>query len=176
MNSGSPAFNDSFGLEWFSLLTDYDKAGAVTINTNRDLDMFKRGRVGIIIDGSWNISTLAEAIGQENLAIDPWPSYGTGYMSGWVESDSVFLNANTTGNDRYAALAFIGYFLDPNVQDAPGRSRAYTLCFNQHYQGMVLSARQWSIFTWCTLSNSQLMRASLNNIGTSLIRQSRRYF
>ena len=37
-------------------------------------------------------------------------------MSGWVESDSVFLNANTTGDDRYAALAFIGYLLDPNVQ------------------------------------------------------------
>jgi ABC-type glycerol-3-phosphate transport system substrate-binding protein len=108
-----PTFNDSFGLEWFSLLTDYDKAGAVTFNTNRDLDMFKRGRVGIIIDGSWNISILANTIGQD---IDLWPSYGTGHMSGWVESDSVFLNANTTGDDRFAALAFIGYLLDPNVQ------------------------------------------------------------
>jgi maltose-binding protein MalE len=111
-----PTFNNSFGLEWFNLLTDFDKAGAVTFNTNRDLDMFKRGRVGIIIDGSWNISILADTIGQENLAIDPWPSYGTGYMSGWVESDSVFLNANTTGDDRFAALAFIGYLLDPSVQ------------------------------------------------------------
>jgi ABC-type glycerol-3-phosphate transport system substrate-binding protein len=114
--SGYPAFNDTYGLEWFNLLTDYDKAGAVTFNTNRDLDMFKRGRVGLIIDGSWNISTLANAIGQENLAINPWPSYGTGYMSGWVESDSVFLNVNTVGADRFAALAFIGYLLDPNVQ------------------------------------------------------------
>jgi ABC-type glycerol-3-phosphate transport system substrate-binding protein len=113
---GYPVFNDSFGLKWFSLLTDYDKAGAVTFNTNRDLDMFKRGRVGIIIDGSWNISILADSIGQDNLAIDPWPTYGTGYMSGWVESESVFLNANTTGDDCFAALAFIGYLLDPNVQ------------------------------------------------------------
>jgi ABC-type glycerol-3-phosphate transport system substrate-binding protein len=113
---GFPMFNDPIGLEWLNLLADYDKAGAVTFNTNRDLDMFKRGRVGFIIDGSWNTSILAESIGQENLAIDPWPSYGTGYMSGWVESDSVFLNANTTGDDRFAALAFIGYLLDPNVQ------------------------------------------------------------
>ncbi len=37
-------------------------------------------------------------------------------MSGWVESDSVFLNTNTHDNDRFAALAFIGYLLDPNVQ------------------------------------------------------------
>jgi arabinogalactan oligomer/maltooligosaccharide transport system substrate-binding protein len=115
-DNGYPAFNDSFGLEWFSLLTDYNKTGAVTFNTNRDLDMFKRGRVGIIIDGSWNTSSLADIIGQANLAIDPWLTYGTGYMSGWVESDSVFLNANTTGNDRFAALAFMGYLLDPNVQ------------------------------------------------------------
>ena len=113
---GYPTFNDQFGLEWFDLLADYDVAGAVTFNTNRDLDMFKRGRVGIVIDGTWNISLLTQAIGKENLAIDPWPSYGTGYMSGWVESDSVFLNANTTSDNRFAALSFIGYLLDPNVQ------------------------------------------------------------
>jgi ABC-type glycerol-3-phosphate transport system substrate-binding protein len=113
----SPAFNDSFGLEWFSLLSAYDKAGAVTFNTNRDLDMFMRGRAGIIIDGSWNISLLTRALGSERLAIDPWPTYGTGHMSGWVETDSVFLNANTNAKDRFAALAFIGYLLDPNVQE-----------------------------------------------------------
>jgi maltose-binding protein MalE len=112
----NPAFNNAFGLEWFNLLSAYDDAGAVTFNTNRDLDMFKRGRVGIIIDGSWNISLLTQAIGSGKLAIDPWPTYGTGHMSGWVESDSVFLNASSTGNDRFAALAFIGYLLDPNVQ------------------------------------------------------------
>ncbi len=112
----NPAFNDAFGLEWFNLLSAYDTAGAVTFNTNRDLDMFKRGRVGIIIDGSWNISLLSQSIGADNLAIDPWPTYGTGHMSGWVESDSIFLNANTTGDDRFAALSFIGYLLDPNVQ------------------------------------------------------------
>ena len=97
-------------------MQDFDTAGAVTFNTNRDLDMFKRSRVGIIIDGSWNISILTGILGKENLAIDPWPSYGTGNLSGWVEADSVFLNANTTGDNRFASLAFIGYLLDPNVQ------------------------------------------------------------
>jgi ABC-type glycerol-3-phosphate transport system substrate-binding protein len=103
-------------LEWFDLLADYDVAGAVTFNTNRDLDMFMRGRVGIVIDGTWNISRLTQALGKEYLTIDPWPTYGTGHMSGWVESDSVFLNANTTNDDRFAALSFVGYLLDPNVQ------------------------------------------------------------
>lgn len=114
--NGYPTFNNQFGLEWFDLLTDYDKAGAVTFNTNWDLDMFKRGRVGIIIDGTWNISLLSQILGEGNLAIDPWPTFGTGHLSGWVESDSVFLNTNSTGSDRSAALAFMGYLLDPNVQ------------------------------------------------------------
>jgi ABC-type glycerol-3-phosphate transport system substrate-binding protein len=113
---GYPAFNDQFGLEWFDLLEAFDDAGAVTFNTNWDLERFKQARVGIIIDGSWNISMLAQSIGADNLAIDPWPSSGTGHMSGWVETDNIFLNANTTGNNRFAALSFMGYLLDPNVQ------------------------------------------------------------
>ncbi len=111
-----PTFDDHFGVEWLNLLRAYDDAGAVTFNTNRDLDMFKRGRVGIIIDGTWNLTALVEAIGADKLAIDPWPSYGTGHLSGWVEADSVYLNTNVTGNDQFAALAFMGYLLDPNVQ------------------------------------------------------------
>ena len=114
--NGYPLFNSQYGLEWIQLLADYDAAGAVTFNTNWDLEMFRRGRTGIIIDGSWNISSLSQLIGAENLAIDPWPEYGTGHFSGWVESDSVYLNANTTGDDLFASLSFMGYLLDPNVQ------------------------------------------------------------
>ena len=114
--NGYPAFNDQYGLEWFDLLGAYDEAGAVTFNTNYDLEKFKQARVGIIIDGSWNITTLTQSMGVDKLAIDPWPTYGTGHMSGWVETDSVYLNSNTAGNNRFAALSFMGYLLDPNVQ------------------------------------------------------------
>ena len=113
---GNPLFDDAFGLQWFDLLDAYDEAGAVTFNTNRDLQMFKRGRVGIIIDDSSKISQLAQTLGAENLSIDPWPAFGSGHMAGWVEADSIYLNANTTGDDRFAALAFMGYLLDPNIQ------------------------------------------------------------
>jgi maltose-binding protein MalE len=113
---GYPAFNDQYGLEWLDLLAAYDEAGAVTFNTNRDQDMFKRGRVGLIIDGSWNIPILSQAIGTDNLAIDPWLSYGTGHLAGWVEADSIYLNANSIEKDRFASLSFMGYLLDPNVQ------------------------------------------------------------
>ena len=114
--NGYPTFNDEYGLEWLDLLQAYDEAGAVTFNTNWDLEKFRQARVGIIIDGSWNISTLAQSIGSDHLEIDPWPTFGTGHMSGWVETDSVFLNPNISGNNRFAALSFIGYLLDPTVQ------------------------------------------------------------
>ena len=114
--NGYPAFNDEYGLEWLDLLGAYDAAGAVTFNTNWDLERFKQARVGIIIDGSWNTSVLAQSIGIDNLAIDPWPTFGTGHMSGWVETDSIFLNSNTIGDNRFAALSFMGYLLDPTVQ------------------------------------------------------------
>jgi len=55
-------------------------------------------------------------VGSENLAIDPWPAYGEGYLSGYVLADSVYLNANLDGNDLTAALVFTGYFLAPEVQ------------------------------------------------------------
>jgi len=115
---GYPAFDNNYGLQWLNLLRDYDVAGAVTFNTNLDLNMFKRGRVGIIIDGTWNTTSLQAAIGAENLSIDAWPTYASGHMSGWVQADSVFLNANCQEGDRFAALAFMGYLLDPSVQKA----------------------------------------------------------
>jgi maltose-binding protein MalE len=114
--NGQPAFTDQSGLDWVNLLRAYRDAGAVTFNTNWDLDRFKRGSVGIIIDGTWDIQILRDGIGSDNLAIDPWPTYGNGHMSGWVDADSVYLNANISGDDRFAALAFMGYLLDPQVQ------------------------------------------------------------
>jgi maltose-binding protein MalE len=115
-NNNMPVFNDLPGLDWINLLRQYDDAGAVTFNTNLDLYMFKRGRVGIIIDGTWNINPLRQALGDDKLSIDAWPSFGNGHMTGWVEADSVYLNSNVTGDNRFAALAFIGYLLDSNVQ------------------------------------------------------------
>lgn len=113
---GYPLFDSEAGVQWLDLLAAYDEAGAVTFNTNNDLLMFKRGRVGVIIEDSWNMTSLAQAIGADNLAIDPWPAVGMGHMSGWVEADSIFLNVNASEKDLYAALSFMGYLLDSNVQ------------------------------------------------------------
>jgi ABC-type glycerol-3-phosphate transport system substrate-binding protein len=114
--SQNPLFNSLAGLAWLDLLEAYDTAGAVGLNTNRDLELFRAGRIGYIIEGTWQINSLVLALGEENLAIDPWPAFETGHLSGFVQADSIFLNPNAKSGDMYAAMLFMGYLLTPDVQ------------------------------------------------------------
>jgi arabinogalactan oligomer/maltooligosaccharide transport system substrate-binding protein len=114
--NGNPAFNDQKGLTWLNLLVDFEQAGPVSFNTNRDLDLFKEGRVGIIIDGTWVREALVEAIGEQNIAIDPWPTYQDGHLSGYVQTDNIYLTTQATADERYASLQFFGFMLAPEVQ------------------------------------------------------------
>jgi len=115
--NGNPAFNNAAGLAWLDLLADYDRAGTATFNNNRDLELFMDGRIGFIIDGTWSMRTLEAAVGSENLAIDPWPAYQDGRMAGFVRSECAYLNINSAGNEQYAALVFMGYLLNSEVQN-----------------------------------------------------------
>jgi arabinogalactan oligomer / maltooligosaccharide transport system substrate-binding protein len=114
--NGDPAFNNQKGVDWLNLLLEFEQAGATSLNTNRDLDLFKAGRVGIIIDGTWNRQSLESAIGEVNLTIDPWPTYKDGRLSGFIKSDNIYLTSRATDDERYAALQFIGFMLAPEVQ------------------------------------------------------------
>jgi maltose-binding protein MalE len=120
--SGNPTFNNQTGLAWLDLLIKFEQAGPVSFNTNRDLDLFKDGRVGIIFDGTWARESLVEAIGEENLSIDPWPAYQDGHLSGYVQTDNMYLTARSGGDERYAALQFFGFMLAPEVQSVLTRA------------------------------------------------------
>ncbi len=114
--NGDPAFNNEKGVEWVNLLVSFKDAGPTEYYTDNDVNLFKAGKAGIIIDGTWNLGGLAEAIGADNLAIDPWPAYKDGHLSGYVQTENIYLNANVTGDDQKAALAFIQFFLSPKAQ------------------------------------------------------------
>jgi maltose-binding protein MalE len=114
--NGDPAFNNEKGVEWVNLLVSFKEAGPTEYYTDNDVNLFKAGKVGIIIDGTWNLGGLAEAIGADNLAVDPWPAYKDGHLSGYVQTENIYLNANVTGDDQKAALAFIQFFLSPKAQ------------------------------------------------------------
>jgi ABC-type glycerol-3-phosphate transport system substrate-binding protein len=78
-----------------------------------------QGRAGYIVDGSWNLNALADAVGADNLVIDPWPMAQSGRLSGYVKAESIYLNVNTaelSADDHLASLHFMGYLMVPQVQ------------------------------------------------------------
>lgn len=115
---GKPGFNNERGLDWVGLLQAYDQAGAAEFFTDNDLNMFKEGRVGFIIDGTWNRTSLAETIGEDNLAIDPWPIHAGGSLSGFVQAESMFLTPQALDEVHAVSLKFLQFFLSPEAQSS----------------------------------------------------------
>jgi arabinogalactan oligomer / maltooligosaccharide transport system substrate-binding protein len=118
--AGQPTFNNEAGVCWLNIYLAGQAAGIPgEYYTDNDVNLFKAGKVGYIIDGTWNTSALAEAIGAENLAIDPWPTTDLNHMSGYVQTENIYLNANSEVNSPEAAAAatkFIEFFLSPEAQ------------------------------------------------------------
>ncbi|MFN2242160.1 MAG: extracellular solute-binding protein, partial [Anaerolineae bacterium] len=118
---GNPQFNSEKGVEWVELLQSFEEAGPVEYDTDEDLARFEGGQAGLIIDWTRNISRLAEAVGEENLAINPWPAVGEeGRLSGYVQTENLYLSAGVEGAERVAAWAFMAYFLSPEAQAVLG--------------------------------------------------------
>lgn len=111
-----PAFNSPAGLAWIETLRRFDDAGPPAYLTDEDLAAFEEGRVGWIIDGTWNLRKLAAAIGPENLAIDPWPQVDQGRLSGYILPDGLYIGPNITPERLPAVQAFLLHFISPESQ------------------------------------------------------------
>ncbi|MGW8251265.1 MAG: extracellular solute-binding protein, partial [Anaerolineales bacterium] len=109
---GDPLFNDENGVAWLELLDRFTEAGPAEYYTDNDVNLFKAGKAGMIIDGTWNLNDLAAAIGEENLSVDPWPAG----MSGYVQNDNIYMGANAAEGDQAATWAFMKYLLTPDAQ------------------------------------------------------------
>jgi len=115
-DEGQPAFNDAFGLAWINLLQSYDQAGAAIFASDEDLNRFKEGKVGFILEGTWNRQLLAEAIGAENLSIDPWPLYGQGSLSGFIQAEGIYLTPQAWDEEQGISWKFAQFLMDPESQ------------------------------------------------------------
>jgi ABC-type glycerol-3-phosphate transport system substrate-binding protein len=111
-----PAFNDARGLAWIEMLQRFQEAGPPNYFSDEDLERFKQGNVGWTIDGTWNLRSLAEALGPEKLAIDPWPGYEDGRLAGYVMAENVYLSPQDSPQARYVATLFIDHLLSPEAQ------------------------------------------------------------
>lgn len=114
--NGLPAFNSSDGLIWIDLLKMFESAGPTSFQSDDDLLAFKEGKVGWIIDGTWNLTGIIESLGIEKVAIDPWPTYGPGRMSGYIQSENIYLSNKIQESQKLAAWKFIEFLLSPTAQ------------------------------------------------------------
>lgn len=111
--TGAPLFNDAKGVEWLTKIKSVKDAGLPVENNNdNDVNLFKAGKAGIIVDGLWNAAALAEAIGAENLVIDEWPAG----MSGYVQNDNMYLTTSAVDADAVASEKFMEYFVSTEAQ------------------------------------------------------------
>ncbi len=111
-SDGTPMFNDDRGVRWAEMLKRFPDAGPVVQNGDDDLNLFIEGRVGFMIDVLDNASLLTEAIGEDQLNIDPWPAE----LSGYVQSDPIFLNSNLAEQDITCVVAFMEFLLSEQAQ------------------------------------------------------------
>jgi maltose-binding protein MalE len=112
-NTGAPMFNTAQGVAWLTMIKSIKDAGfPVENNNDNDVNLFKAGKAGIIIDGTWNAKALSDAIGADNLAIDPWPAG----MSGYVQNDNMYMTTSAAGDDAIATEKFMEYFVSPEAQ------------------------------------------------------------
>ncbi|GAB4477081.1 MAG: maltose/maltodextrin ABC transporter substrate-binding protein MalE [Anaerolineales bacterium] len=107
---GLPAFQQEdyhFALEWLELLKAFEQVGMTEYNSDNDLKLFQQGRVGLIVEGSWNRYLIAGEVGPLNLAIDPWPTYQDGYLAGFVQSEGIFLTRNIQHEQNDLSWLFV---------------------------------------------------------------------
>ena len=110
---GNPAFNDAKGIEWVEMLKRFKEAGPVELNNENSQNLFREGRVGILIDDLSVAPDLVDVLGTNNLMIDNWPTD----MAGYIRSDVIFLNANLSGHDLDCGWNFMNYLLSNDAQE-----------------------------------------------------------
>ena len=126
--SGQPGFRGPEGECWLGLMRGLSPSGQPAFNTDADLAAFQAGQVAWMVDGTWNLDTIAQAIGPSRLAIDPWPVYeATGRpLAGFVRTENAYLATDLSQADLEASWTFLAYLLSPEAQQQlshPDRAR-----------------------------------------------------
>lgn len=119
-DKGDPAFGGEGGLCWLDLLRTLALAGPVVYNTDEDLEQFAAGEAAWLIDGTWQRQRLIDALGEDNLAIDPWPVYALRDepLAGYVWTENAYLVEGLSSEDREANWEFVRFLVSAQAQQA----------------------------------------------------------
>jgi maltose-binding protein MalE len=116
--AGMPTLRGPAGLCWLELIQVLGSAGRSVFNSDADVDAFIAGRVPWLIAGTWQLDRLRQSIGDQALAIDPWPLYEATAkpLAGFVWTENAYLSSGLVNEDLEAAWTFLVYLLSPEAQ------------------------------------------------------------
>jgi len=122
--SGSLLLTLEAGQCWLEILDQWPLAGSATQNSDQDLEAFVDGRAAWLVDGTWNAQEIIAAIGEEQLAVDPWPVYSPTekVLAGYAWNRNIYFGTNSTEENFDAAWILARYLLTPEVQIDFGES------------------------------------------------------
>ena len=111
-------FSEATGECWLSLLKTLGSAGTPVFDSDQDLQAFEAGKSAWLIASSDRIDELAQAIGDQNLAVDPWPTVAStgGRLTGYIWSQNMYLTQSAGKRDADSSWAFMTYLLAPETQ------------------------------------------------------------
>jgi maltose-binding protein MalE len=106
------------GICWLNLLSDLRQIGRVSFNSDEDLDLFLEGQAAWMFGGTWNLTRVRREVGEDRLAIDPWPVFPeTGLpLRGYVWTENAYLRPTDAASDLEASWAFVRFLLSPEAQ------------------------------------------------------------
>ncbi len=113
---GEPAFDNEVGLGWVNLLLSFDQTGPTDFFTDNDVNAFKEGRVGFLIENTVRRNELEESVGEGYLAIDQWPIHTDGHLSGFVFAENIYLSERALDEDDMISWEFVEFMLSPDAQ------------------------------------------------------------
>ncbi len=112
---GSAAFAGAAGQCWLETLASFPGVEGEYYSEN-DVNAMKAGEASVIIDGTWNLESIVNALGEENVSIDPWPTAALGSLGGVMQAESVYVGSLTGGDELVATATFVEYFLGAEAQ------------------------------------------------------------
>lgn len=116
--SATLPFSEATGECWLSLLKTLAGAGTPVFDSDQDLQAFEANKSAWLIASSDRIDELALAIGEQNLAVDPWPmvTSTSGHLTSYIWSQNLYLTQSASKRDADASWAFMTYLLAPETQ------------------------------------------------------------
>jgi ABC-type glycerol-3-phosphate transport system substrate-binding protein len=110
---------------WLRLLKVFGESGSNTQNTDLDLNTYLNGGSGWLVEGSWMVDELISELGEENIAIDPWPKYSAvdKNLTGYAWTRNIYFSSSTTDQVFDAAWIFARYLLTEEVQTSVAQAQ-----------------------------------------------------